>query len=209
MELKVYKIDGTESGESVIFPDEIANSVPNHHLIYQAVRSFLANRRQGNSKSKERNEVSGGGKKPFKQKGTGNARRGTSRSPIMVGGGTIFGPKPHRYYMNLPKKAARVARKSALAIKANGNEIMVVQDFDFDKPKSKDLMLVLKSLDLNDKKTLFLTNGKKENLYKSGRNIPKLNVMISDKAATYDLVNNKMILIQKSAVENLCKSLLS
>lgn len=209
MELKVYKIDGTEAGESVNFPDEIANSVPNHHLIYQAVRSFLANRRQGNSKSKERNEVSGGGKKPYKQKGTGNARRGTSRSPIMVGGGTIFGPKPHRYYMNLPKKAARGARRSALAIKINVNEIMVVQDFDFDKPKSKDMMTVIKSLKLNDKKTLFLTNGKNENLYKSGRNIPKLNVMISDKAATYDLVNNKMILIQKSAVESLCKSLLT
>lgn len=207
MELKIYKIDGTESGELIKLPDDVFGIEPNNHLIYQAVRVFLSNKRQGTHKSKERSEVSGGGKKPFRQKGTGNARRGTSRSPIMVGGGTIFGPRPHKYILTLPKKAARIARKSALSIKAKENEITIVEDFDFESPKTKDMRNILKSLNLEDKKTLLLVADKKENVYKSGRNIPKFNVLISDKAATYDIVNNKMLLIQKSAVDNLCKSL--
>lgn len=209
MEIKVLKIDGSESGEKVTLPDEVFGIEPNNHLIYQAVRSYLSNKRQGTSKSKQRAEVRGGGKKPFRQKGTGRARQGTSRSPLMRGGGTIFGPKPHRYYLTLPKKAARLARKSALSLKAKENEILVIEDFSFDKPKTKDLQIILKALKIDNKKTLFLLSGKNDNLYKSGRNIENLNVMISDKAATYDLVNNKMILMQKSAVDNLCKSLLS
>ena len=208
MELKVLKIDGSETGEKVQLPDEVFGIEPNNHLIYQAVRSYLSNKRQGTSKTKERAEVRGGGKKPFRQKGTGRARQGTSRSPLMKGGGTIFGPRPHKYYLTLPKKAARLARKSALSLKAKENEILIVEDFSFDAPKTRDLQSILKALKIDDKKTLFLLSDKNENLYKSGRNIEKLNVMISDKAATYDLVNNKMILMQKSAVDNLCKSLL-
>ena len=207
MELKVYNIDGTETSETVTLPVEVFGIEPNTHLIYQAVRTFLSNRRQGTSKAKERNEVSGGGKKPFRQKGTGRARQGTSRSPVMVGGGTIFGPKPHRYYLSMPKKAAKLARKSALSMKAKENEIMIVKDFSFDSPKSKDLFTILKSLKLQDTKTLLLLTEKNDPVYKSGRNIEKLNVLISNQAATYDLLNNKMILIQKSAIDNLCKSL--
>ena len=209
MELKVLKINGTESGEVVNLPDEIFGIEPNTHLIYQAVRTYLSNRRQGTHKSKERSEVRGGGKKPYKQKGTGNARRGTSRSPLMVGGGTIFGPRPHRYYLDIPKKAARLARKSALSLKAKENEITIVEDFSFDKARTKDMVEVIKSLNLDSTKTLLLVSEKNEALYKSGRNLPKLNVLISDQAATYDLLNNKMLLIQKSAVEKLCKPLLS
>lgn len=209
MELNVLKIDGTESGEKVKLPEEVFGIEPNNHLIYQAVRSYLSNRRQGTHKAKERDEVKGGGKKPFRQKGTGRARQGTSRSPINKGGGTIFGPRPHRYYLSLPKKAARLARKSALSLKAKENEIMVIEDFSFDSPKTKDLNNIIKALKLDTRKTLFLLSDKNDNLYKSGRNIENLNVMISDKAATYDLINNKMILLQKSAVDNLCKSLLS
>lgn len=209
MELKVLKINGTDSGEKVNLPDEIFGIEPNTHLIYQAVRTYLSNRRQGTHKTKERSEVRGGGKKPYRQKGTGNARRGTNRSPVMVGGGTIFGPKPHRYYLDIPKKAARLARKSALSLKAKENEITIVEDFNFEKPRTKDMLEVIKSLKLDATKTLLLVPEKNENLYKSGRNIPKLNVLISDQAATYDLLNNKMILIQKSAVEKLCKPLLS
>jgi large subunit ribosomal protein L4 len=209
MELKVYKTDGTDAGETVKLPDEIFAIEPNTHLIYQAVRTYLSNRRQGTHKSKERSEVSGGGKKPFRQKGTGRARQGTSRSPIMVGGGTIFGPRPHRYYLSLPKKAAKLARKSALSLKAKENEIIIVQDFTMETPKTKQMQGILKSLKIDDKKTLLLLSEKCDPVYKSGRNIPNLNVLISDKAATYDLLNNKVLLIQKSAVENLCKSLLS
>jgi len=209
MELKVLKINGTESGDVVNLPDEIFGIEPNTHLIYQAVRTYLSNRRQGTHKSKERSEVRGGGRKPYRQKGTGNARRGTSRSPVMVGGGTIFGPRPHRYYLDIPKKAARLARKSALSLKAKENEITIVEDFSFDKPRTKDMFEVIKSLKLDSTKTLLLVSEKNEALYKSGRNLPKLNVLISDQAATYDLLNNKMLLIQKSAVEKLCKPLLS
>lgn len=209
MELKVYKLDGSESGQTISLPKEVFEIEPNQHLIYQSVRTFLSNQRQGTHKTKERSEVRGGGKKPFKQKGTGNARQGTKRSPLMVGGGTIFGPRPHTYKLKLPKKAARLARKSALSIKAKENEIMVIEDFTFDAPKTQDLLNILKSLKVEDKKTLLLLSEKNDNVYKSGRNLAKLNVMISDKAATYDLLNNKLILLQKSAIDSLCKSLIN
>ncbi len=209
MELKVYKLDGSDSGQTINLPEEVFQIEPNQHLIYQSVRTFLSNQRQGTHKTKGRSEVRGGGKKPFKQKGTGNARRGTSRSPLMVGGGNIFGPKPHTYKLKLPKKAARLARKSALSFKAKENEIMVIEDFTFESPKTKDLSSILKSLKIEDKKTLLLVSEKNDNVYKSGRNLEKLNVMISDKAATYDLLNNKLILLQKSAVDTLCKSLIN
>ena len=209
MELKVYKLDGSESGQTVNLPDEVFQIEPNQHLIYQSVRTYLSNQRQGTHKTKGRSEVRGGGKKPFKQKGTGNARRGTSRSPLMVGGGNIFGPIPHTYKLKLPKKAARLARKSALSFKAKENEIMVIEDFTFDSPKTKDHSSILKSLRIEDKKTLLLVSEKNDNVYKSGRNLERLNVMISDKAATYDLLNNKLILLQKSAVDSLCKSLIN
>ncbi len=209
MELKVYKLDGSESGQTVNLPDEVFQIEPNQHLIYQSVRTYLSNQRQGTHKTKGRSEVRGGGKKPFKQKRTGNARRGTSRSPLMVGGGNIFGPIPHTYKLKLPKKAARLARKSALSFKAKENEIMIIEDFTFDSPKTKDLSSILKSLKIEDKKTLLLVSEKNDNVYKSGRNLERLNVMISDKAATYDLLNNKLILLQKSAVDTLCKSLIN
>ena len=125
----------------------------------------------------------------------------------MKGGGTIFGPRPHKYRLSLPKKAARLARKSALSLKAKENEIMVVEDFTFEAPKTKDLFGILSLLKISDKKILLILPEKNENLYKSGRNIPKLDVQISDKVATYQLLNNGMILLQKSAIENLCKSL--
>ncbi len=207
MKLNVYKIDGKKTDETVELPDDIFGVEPNEHLLYQAVRVYLSNQRQGTHKAKERAEVRGGGKKPFRQKGTGRARQGTSRSPLMRGGGTIFGPRPHKYRLTLPKKAARLARKSALSIKAKENEIMVVEDFSFEAPKTRDLHGILSLLKLNDKKTLLLLSGKNENLYKSGRNIKNLDVQLSDNVATYQLLNNKMILLQKSAVENLCKSL--
>lgn len=209
MELKVYKLDGSESGETVSLPKEVFEIEPNQHLIYQSVRTYLSNQRQGTHKTKGRSEVRGGGKKPFRQKGTGRARQGTSRSPIMVGGGNIFGPVPHTYKLNIPKKAARLARKSALSFKAKENEIMIIEDFSFEAPKTKDLASILKSLKIDEKKTLLLVSEKNDNVYKSGRNLPKLNVLISDKAATYDLLNNKLILMQKSAVETLCKSLVN
>jgi large subunit ribosomal protein L4 len=209
MELKIYKLDGSESGQTVSLPKEVFEIEPNQHLIYMSVRTYLSNQRQGTRKTKERSEVRGGGRKPFRQKGTGGARRGTNRSPLMVGGGTIFGPRAHTHKLTLPKKSSRLARKSALSIKAKENEIMIIEDFTFESPKTKDLINILKSLKIDDKKTLLLLPEKNDNVYKSGRNIENLNVKISDKAATYDLLNNKLILLQKSAVDSLCKSLIN
>ena len=205
MQLSVYKIDGTESKEKIDLPSNVFEIEPNHHLIYQAVRTFLSNQRQGTHKTKERGEVRGGGKKPWKQKGRGTARAGITRSPIWVGGGTVHGPRPHTYKLTMTKKSAQLARKSALSLKAKNGEIMVVEDIHFEKPKTKDFSSILKSLKIDGKKVLMLTAMNNENVYKSGRNIAKVNVVTASNAATYDLVNNQLILIQKSAVDELCK----
>lgn len=207
MKLEVYKIDGTKTGESVELADSIFGIEPNDHLIYLSVKATLANKRQGTAKSKERNEVSGGGKKPWKQKGRGGARAGTSRSPLWVGGGTIFGPKPRNYRQKVNKKAASLARKSALSYKAKAEQIIVVEDFNFEAPKTKELVTILESLKVYGKKTLLLTPELNLNVYKSGRNIEKVSILESYKASTYELLNNQILLVQKSAIEPLVKSL--
>ena len=209
MELEVYKKDGTKSGETVTLAAEVFEITPNDHAIYQAVRSIQANQRQGTHKVKTRSEVSGGGKKPFKQKKTGRARAGTTRSGVWVGGGSIFGPKPHEYSVKLPAKVRALARKSALSYKAKDNSIVVVEDFSFEAPKTKELTAVLKALSLYGKKTLLLTTKNEESIYKSGRNIPRINVREADKASTYDILDTQVLLIQKSAVEVLQKSLMN
>src|SRR3989304_8535840 len=157
MELEVYKKDGTKSGERVTLAPEIFEIKPNDHAIYQAVRSIQANQRQGTHKVKPRNEVRGGGRKPFKQKKTGRARSGSTRSPLWVGGGSIFGPHPHDYVVKLSAKVRALARKSALSYKAKDQAIVVVEDFTFEGPKTKEIAVVLKALSLAGKKTLFLT----------------------------------------------------
>ena len=144
MQLKVYKIDGTVSGETIELPANIFEVEPNNHVIYLAVKSYLSGQRQGTHKTKGRSEVRGGGKKPWKQKGRGTARAGTSRSPVWIGGGTIHGPRPHTYKQTLSKKSARLARKSALSLKAKEGEIMIIEDLNFEKPKTKDFSSILK-----------------------------------------------------------------
>lgn len=201
MELEVFKKDGTKSGAKVKLPVDIFGIEPSEHAIYMAVRTYLGNQRQGTSKVKTRSEVRGGGRKPFKQKGTGNARQGTSRSPVMTGGGSIFGPKPRDYSNELPAQMKKLARRSALSAKAKEGQIKIVEDFSFDGPKTKDMVSLLKALQLDSTKTLFLTAKSDQNMYKSGRNIPRLNILPADKASTYDLVNNQIILFQQSAVE--------
>ncbi len=203
MKADVYKIDGSKSGETVELSKEIFEIEPNDHVVYLAVKSYLANQRQGTHKAKERNEVRGGGRKPWRQKGRGGARAGTTRSPLWIGGGTIFGPKPHKYTQKLNKKVKRLARKSALSIKAKNNQIMVVEDFDFDTPKTKSLSDVLSSLKVSDKKTLILTNGTLSNVYKSSTNIKNVNVLEGYKANAYELLNNQVLILQKGALENL------
>jgi large subunit ribosomal protein L4 len=201
MELDVYKTDGTKSGEKVKLSADIFGIEPNEDAIFRSVRAFLDNQRQGTSKVKTRAEVRGGGKKPFKQKHTGQARQGSSRSPVMVGGGAIFGPKPRDYRVSLPASLKKLARKSALSSKAKDGQIKIVEDFTFPAPKTNDMVQVLKALELKEVKTLVLLPKADTNVVKSGRNIPGVAVLEADKASTYDFVNNKMLLIQKSAVE--------
>lgn len=206
MTLDVYKIDGSKSGESIELKDEIFNIEPNDHTIYLAVKAYLANQRQGTHKAKERSEVSGGGKKPWRQKGRGGARAGSSRSPLWVGGGTIFGPKPRDYTQSLNKKVKRLARKSALSYKAKSEQIVVIEDFNFDVPKTKELNSILSAIKANGKKALILTSGNRENVYKSGRNIAKVRILEADKASTYDILNNQVLILQKSAVQDIEKT---
>lgn len=203
MKLDVYKIDGNQSGDSIELSDDVFGIEPNDHVIYLAVKAYLANRRQGTHKTKERSDVRGGGRKPWRQKGRGTARAGTSRSPIWIGGGTIFGPKPRNYRQKLNKKVKRLARKSALSHKAKADQIMIVEDFNFEVPKTKDFEDMLDALKIKGKKTLLLTHERQENVYKSGRNINKVNILEAQNASTYDLLNNQVLLLQKSAVDKL------
>ncbi len=207
MKLEVYKQDGTKSGETVELSKEIFEIEPNDHVIYLAVKAYLANQRQGTHKAKERSEVSGGGKKPWKQKGRGGARAGTTRSPLWIGGGSIFGPKPRDYRQKLNKKVLALARRSALSYKAKANQILIVEDFNFDGPKTKDFVSILNALKVKGKRTLLLTNGTQENVYKSGRNVPKMNILEANKASAYDLLNNQVLVLQKSAVSLLESSI--
>lgn len=208
MTIDVLKIDGSKSGEKIELSDSIFAIEPNDHAIYLDVKAYLANQRQGTHKAKERGEVRGGGKKPWKQKGRGGARAGTIRSPLWVGGGTIFGPRPRDYRQDLPKKVKQLARKSALSYKVKDEQLVVVEDFSFDKPKTKDFVNVLESLKLAGKKVLLLTGDYKPEVYKSGRNIPKLQILEAAKATTYDLLNNQVLVMQKSAV-NVIENILS
>jgi len=207
MKLEVYKQDGTKSGETVELSKEIFEIEPNDHVIYLAVKAYLANQRQGTHKAKERSEVRGGGKKPWKQKGRGGARAGTTRSPLWIGGGSIFGPKPRDYRQKLNKKVLALARRSALSYKAKANQILVVEDFNFEAPKTKDFISILNALKVKSKRTLLLTNGTLENVYKSGRNVPKMNILEANKASAYDLLNNQVLVLQKSAVSLLESSI--
>jgi large subunit ribosomal protein L4 len=201
MELEVFLKDGTKSGETVKLSADIFGIEPNESVLHRAVRVYLDNQRRGTSKVKTRREVRGGGKKPFKQKHTGMARQGSSRSPIMVGGGAIFGPQPRDYANTLPAGMHRLARKSALSAKAREGQIRIVEDFTFPAPKTREMAAVLSALGLDETKTLLLTPRSDASVLKSGRNIPAFAVMVADKASTYDFLNNAMLLIQKSAVE--------
>lgn len=206
MQIDVLRKDGSASGEKVSLSPEIFEMKPNDHAIYQAVRVYLANQRQGTHKTKTYGEVSGSGKKLWKQKHTGRARIGAIRSPLWKGGGTIFGPVPRDYSMKLPKQMKQLARKSALSHKALAGNIKVVEDFSFDKPTTKEMAGIIKGLGLNNRKVLMLVPKTDLNVFKSGRNIPKLQVLEAAKASTYEIVDSHTLLLQRSAVEALQKS---
>ena len=206
MTLEILKIDGKPSGKKVKLDKEIFGIQPNDHAIYLSVKAFLANQRQGTHKAKERSEVSGGGKKPWRQKGRGTARAGTTRSPLWKGGGTIFGPRPRDYRQKLPQKVKQLARKSALSYKVKDEQIIVIEDFTFENPKTKEFISMMDALKLNGKKVLLLTGKTDTNIYKSGRNITKVSVMEASKASTFDILNNQLLVLQHSAVDVIKKT---
>ncbi len=203
MEVKVLNTAGIETGEVVTLSDDIFGAEISEHAMYLDVKSILANRRQGTHKAKTRGEVSGGGKKPFRQKGTGNARQGSTRSPLHVGGGTIFGPVPHSYDQKVNKKVKLLARRSALSSKAQAGNIIVVEDFKFEMIKTKPVAEILKNLGLAQKKTLMLTSGHDMVITRSGRNIKVLNIMSAEKASTYDILHSHTVLVQKAALKKI------
>lgn len=209
MDVNVQKIDGSVAEKKIRLSSRIFGIEPNDHAIYSAVRAQMANRRRGTAATKNRAQVRGGGRKPWRQKGTGRARAGTIRSPIWVGGGRAFGPKPHSFAINLPKKMKRLARKSMLSYKAREGKIMVVEDFQVDSSKTRDMVAILRNLDLDEKKTLLLIPQKDANLLRAGRNIPNLIIREAENASTYDLLNCEVLLIQESAVRKLHKGLSS
>lgn len=206
MELKVYSIDGNDTGRTVIVDDALFGTEPNDHVLWLAVKQFLANQRQGTHKSKERSEVSGSTKKLKRQKGTGGARAGDTNSPTIVGGGRAFGPRPRDYRFKLNKKVKRLARLSALYYKSKEDNVLVVEDFSFDMPKTKNMVKVLSALKLQDKKTLFVVNTDPKNFVTlSARNIANVKVMDAASVNAYEVLNAKKLVFSETAIVELDK----
>lgn len=200
MKLSIYKTDGKSSSKKAELNDAIFGIEPNETVLYEDVRRILANKRQGTASTKERGEVRGGGRKAYKQKGTGMARRGSIRSPLLKGGGTVFGPSPRNYTVRLTKKAKSLARKSALSLKANEEGIIITQDFAFDEPKTRQVVDILEALEVTGKKVLFLTAETDKNLYLSARNIPGVSVLEANKPTSYQIMNADVLVIQEGAL---------
>lgn len=199
---ELYNREGNQIGDLEI-RDDIFGIEPNEHAMHQSVVVYLANGRQGTHKAKVRDEVSGGGKKPWRQKGRGTARAGSTRSPLWVGGGTIHGPKPHKYTLKITKQLKRLARKSALSLRLSEQNIIFVDDFNLDEAKTKYFAEFLKNIKIYGEKTLVLMPDYKESLYLSARNINNLSILPADKISTYDILSHKKLVIFKSALDTI------
>ncbi|MFZ4568307.1 MAG: 50S ribosomal protein L4 [Bacteroidota bacterium] len=205
MLINVYGKNGSVTGQ-VELPDEVFNVEPSEHAMYLAVKAYLANQRQGTHKTKVRSEVSGGGRKPWKQKGRGTARSGSNRSPVWVGGGTIHGPRPHLYKQYLPTQMRRLARKSALSLRVQEQNLLIVDDMSFSDIKTKNLITVLKALNLEGQKALIMLKGSDRNTILSARNIPGVSTTPANIASTYDILNHKKIILCKEALQDLVQT---
>jgi len=201
MQADVLNISGKKTGRTVELPEEIFGIEPNDHVIYLAVKQYLAAQRQGTHKVKTRMEVQGSSKKLHRQKGTGGSRKGNLRNPLYKGGGTIFGPKPHSWDFKLNRKVKDLAKMSALAHKAKGNSIVVVEDIKMDAPKTSQFSDILKSLDVAGKKVLFVFPDYNDNLYLSLRNMPKVEGVLLADVNTYDIVNAEVLLLSETAAK--------
>ncbi len=205
MELSIVNITGKDTGKKVTLNDSIFKIEPNDHAIYLDVKQYLANQRQGTHKAKERSEIAGSTRKIKRQKGTGTARAGSIKSPIFRGGGRIFGPKPRDYSFKLNKKVKQLARKSALSYKANGNTIKVLEDFNFEVPKTKNFIELRNNLEVADKKMLLVLSEQNKNIYLSSRNIKDVKVVTISELSTYDIMNAKVLLFVENSIEPLHK----
>jgi large subunit ribosomal protein L4 len=209
MEVKVLDFNGKDTGRKVQLSDSVFAIEPNNHAVYLDVKQYLANQRQGTHKAKERAEVTGSTRKIKKQKGTGTARAGSVKNPLFKGGGTVFGPRPRSYSFKLNKGLKRLARKSAFSIKAKESNIVVLEDFNFEAPNTKNFINVLKALGLENKKSLFVLGESNKNVYLSSRNLKASNVVTSSELSTYAILNaNNLVLLEGSLElieENLSK----
>jgi large subunit ribosomal protein L4 len=203
MQVEVLNISGKKTSRTVELNKDVFGIEPNDHAIYLDVKHYLANQRQGTHKSKERAEVNRTTKKLKRQKGTGGARAGSMKSPLFIGGGTVFGPRPKDWSFRLNKKVKRLARASALSYKAKENNITVLEDFNFEQPKTKNYLELLKNLSLNDKKTLLVVDGNNKNIYLSARNLPKAKVINASDLNTYDILNAGTLVLAESSVKKI------
>lgn len=201
MELAVYNIKGEDTGKKVTLNDEVfAIAEPNEHAVYLDVKQYLANQRQGTHKAKDRSEVSGSTKKLGRQKGGGGARHGDINSPVMIGGGRVFGPRPRNYSFKLNKKVKALARRSALTFKAQGGQIVVVEDFNFEAPKTKEFVNFAKNIKVYGEKTVLVLPSQNKNVYLSARNIEKTFVITAAELNTYRILDNKKLVVTESSV---------
>ena len=203
MELSVYNIKGEDTGRKVSLDDSVFGIEPNEHVMYLDVKQYLANKRQGTHKSKERSEISGSTRKLGRQKGGGGARRGDINSPVLVGGARVFGPVPRDYSFKLNKKTKKLARKSALSAKIKDNEIIVVENVSFDAPKTKDFVSMMSGLKIADKKTLLILSEPNKNVYLSARNLQNAKVITSSDINTYAILDSACLLITEGALANI------
>ena len=203
MEVSVLNINGQETGRTVTLNESIFGIEPNDHVIYLDVKQYLANQRQGTAKTKERSEVSGSTRKLGRQKGGGGARRGDINSPVLVGGGRVFGPKPRDYGFKLNKKVKSLARRSALSYKAQENAIVVVEDFTMDVPKTKDFVNIAKNLKVDGKKTLLILPEVNKNVYWSARNLQRSEVMTASSLNTYKVLNADVLVVTENSLKTI------
>ncbi|MRG46233.1 50S ribosomal protein L4 [Chitinophaga sp. SYP-B3965] len=203
MQLDILNIEGKKTGRTIELPEEIFGVEPNNHVIYLAVKQYLAAQRQGTHKVKTRAEVQGASRKLHKQKGTGGSRKGNIRNPLYKGGGTIFGPKPHRYDFKLNRKVKDVAKISALSTKAKENSIIIIEDINLDVPKTKQFQSILKSLNINvgGKKTLLVLPEYNDNVYLSLRNLPTVDGTVLSDVNTYEIMNSNYLIFTESAAK--------
>jgi large subunit ribosomal protein L4 len=203
MELKVVNTAGKETAKQVSLNKDIFAVKPNDHAIYLDVKQHLANKRQGTHKSKERAEIAGSTRKIKKQKGTGTARAGSIKSPLFKGGGRVFGPQPRDYSFKLNKKLKQLARKSALTFKANDKQISIIEDFNFDSPKTKQFVDLLGNLKVSEKKTLFVLNESNNNVYLSSRNLQKTKVVKPSGLSTYEILNADVLILSEASLKEI------